>query len=83
MAIDRDIADLGYDEILRIGFNWMNTEGRPHVEKFQHIIDRGLEILNTDEDSLDMHAVNMLVADFMNIYLKRTSNNRACHVLQA
>lgn len=82
-AIDKEIADLSYDEILQIGFDWMDTEERLYIEKFQHIIDRGLEISDTSEDSLDMQTMKMLVNDFMDVYLKHSDNNRTYHKLQA
>lgn len=80
-TIDREVAGLEYDEVLRIGFEWMDTGERPYIDKFQHIVDRALEMSDTSEGSPDMDAVNILVADLMNVYFRRGGNNRVRCIL--
>lgn len=82
-AIDMETSGLGYEEVLRIGFDWMDTDERPYVEKLQCIVDYGLEISDTDGGSHDMDTVDRLISDFTNTYLKRTGNNNIRYNLQA
>ncbi len=82
-TIDREVSDLGYDEVLRIGFDWMDTEERPYIEKLQEVFDLGLDIQDRDTGSLDINAVGRQITDFMNAYLKRDADNRIRYNLQA
>lgn len=49
-AIDMEITNLSCDGMLCIGFDWIDTKERPCIDKFQHIIDRRLDMPNTYGD---------------------------------
>jgi len=82
-AIDRESSELGYEEALRIEFDWVDTDERPYVEKLQCVVDKGLEISDPYEESPDLDTVDKLISDFLNTYLKRTNNNRIRYNLRA